>query len=279
LTLAEMTPDIVGQRGSSQSADILGVHVSAINMEQTLAIIDTWIEQKVARYICATSVFNVMASYDNPYLRHVHNTAGLAVPDGMPMVWISRLQGYRQVERVYGPDLMLALCGHSLSRRYRHFFLGGAPRVSDLLVGRLRELFPGLETVGSYSPPYRSLTQQEDEHVVNTINQAAPDIVWVGLGCPKQEQWMYEHVKRLRPCVLIGVGAAFDFHAGVKRQAPRWAQRSGLEMIFRVLTEPRRLWPRFIQNHPRFVVLVLLDCLGLLSVRDRNRDEPTIRPD
>jgi N-acetylglucosaminyldiphosphoundecaprenol N-acetyl-beta-D-mannosaminyltransferase len=251
------------------STDILGVRVSSIDVPRALAIIDEWIAQNAARYICLTSVFNVMRSYDHPHFRHVHNSAGLVAPDGMPMVWISRLRGRTDIDRVYGPDLMLALCDHSRSRGYRHFFYGGSPGVAELLAQRLGERFPGLQTVGTYCPPFRPLTGHEDERIVEMINRAEPDIVWVGLGCPKQEQWMYEHVDRVRS-VLIGVGAAFDFHAGVKRQAPRWVQRSGLEMVFRVLMEPRRLWRRFLWNHPRFVVLVLLESLGVVKVRDND---------
>jgi N-acetylglucosaminyldiphosphoundecaprenol N-acetyl-beta-D-mannosaminyltransferase len=259
-----------------ESTDILGVRVSSIDMQRALAIIDEWIGQKVSRYICLTSVFNVMLSYDDPHFRLVHNSAGLVAPDGMPMVWISRLRGRTDIDRVYGPDLMLALCAHSRSRGYRHFFYGGSPGVAELLVHRLGERFPGLQTVGTYSPPFRPLTEHEDECIVEMINRAEPDVVWVGLGCPKQELWMYEHVDRVRG-VLIGVGAAFDFHAGTKRQAPRWVQRSGLEMVFRVLTEPRRLWRRFLWNHPRFVLLVLLEYLGLVKVSHTDPSESTAK--
>jgi|SRR5215472_439239 len=243
--------------------NILGVRVSAINMEQTLTIIDGWIERRESHYICVTDVHSIMQSYDDPYMRHIHNTAGLVTPDGMPMVWISRLKGHDHVRRVYGPDLMLALCQHSVSRGYRHFFYGAAQGVPELLARRLEERFPGLQTVGCYSPPFRPLTLREDEQILSTINSADPDIVWVGLGCPKQQRWMYEHIGRLRAPVLVGVGAAFDFLSGLKKQAPRWMQGCGLEIVFRVLTEPRRLWYRFLSNHPRFVALVLLDFLGL----------------
>ena len=171
----------------------------------------------------------------------------------MPLVWLSRARGFGYVNRVYGPDLMLALCERSLSKGYRHFLYGGAPGVPEKLAENLKRRFPGLDVVGTYSPPFRPLTHEEDERVVRMINEAGPDIVWVGLSTPKQERWMAGHIGRLEAPVLIGVGAAFDFHSGVKRQAPRWMQRSGLEWLFRLLTEPRRLWRRYLIYNSLFV--------------------------
>jgi N-acetylglucosaminyldiphosphoundecaprenol N-acetyl-beta-D-mannosaminyltransferase len=178
-------------------------------------------------------------------------------------VWLSRLRGFRDVERVYGPDLLLACCDHSRVIGYRHFFYGGGPGVPELLSERLRARFPGLSVAGGFSPPFRELTPDEDAECVHRINAAHPDIVWVGLGTPKQERWMAEHRATLDAAVLIGVGAAFDFHAGLKRQAPRWMQRSGLEWLFRLLAEPRRLWRRYLRNNPLFVWHVLLQSLHL----------------
>lgn len=243
--------------------NILGVGVSAINMEMALAVIEGWIKRRKPHYVCVTGVHGVMESQRDESLRRVHNQAGLVTPDGMPLVWLSRLKGYRHVDRVYGPDLMLALCEHSVSRGYRHFFCGGAEGVPEQLSEVLQKRFPGLQVVGTYSPPFRPLTPEEDEAVVRMINGADPDIVWVGLSTPKQERWMAEHRARLNAPVLIGVGAAFDFLTSRKPQAPRWMQRAGLEWLFRLLTEPRRLWRRYLINNPLFVALVLLDALGL----------------
>jgi N-acetylglucosaminyldiphosphoundecaprenol N-acetyl-beta-D-mannosaminyltransferase len=164
---------------------------------------------------------------------------------------------------VYGPDLLLACCSRSLASGYRHFFYGGAPGVPERLIERLSARFPGLCVAGGFSPPFRALTSEEDLALVRRINEAQPDIVWVGLSTPKQERWMWEHRGRLKAPVFIGVGAAFDFHAGLKRQAPRWMQRNGLEWVFRLLTEPRRLWRRYLRNNPVFVWLTLLQGLGL----------------
>jgi len=248
---------------TSVRVNVLGVGVSAINMAMALEIIEGWIARREHHYVCVTGVHGVMESQRDRRLRRIHNQAGLVTPDGMPLVWLSRLKGHRHVARVYGPDLMLTLCERSVARGYRHFFYGGAEGVPEQLVANLRRRFPGLQVVGIYSPPFRPLTPEEDEQVVQMINQAAPDIVWVGLSTPKQERWMATHIGRVKAPVLIGVGAAFDFLAGRKRQAPRWMQRSGLEWLFRLLTEPRRLWRRYLINNPLFVLLVLAQALGL----------------
>ncbi len=243
-------------------ANILGVEVSAINMAMALRAIEGWIARREPRYICITGVHGVMESQRDEELRRIHNAAGLVTPDGMPLVWLSRRMGFRHVERVYGPDLLLAVCERSIAWGSRHFFYGGAPGVAETLVVRLQSRFPGLRLAGTYSPPFRPLTPQEDWAVVERINTAQPDIVWVGMSTPKQERWMAEHVGRLSAPVLVGVGAAFDFHAGLKRQAPRWMQTSGLEWFFRLLMEPRRLWRRYLINNPWFLWLVLLQALG-----------------
>jgi len=237
-------------------------------MAQALGIIDGWIAHRQQHYVCITGVHGIMESQRDEGLRRIHNEAGLVTPDGMPLVWLSRLYGHGHVRRVYGPDLMLALCEHSLSKGYRHFFYGGGEGMPELLANNLRRRFPGLRVVGGYSPPFRPLSGAEDERIVAAINEADPDVVWVGLSTPKQERWMTEHVGRLSAPVLIGVGAAFDFHSGLKKQAPRWMQRSGLEWLFRLATEPKRLWRRYFMNNPLFVVRVLQQALGLKRYPD-----------
>ncbi len=242
--------------------NILGVEVSAINMEMALRTIEGWIVRREPHYVCVTSVHGVMKSQRDEALRRIHNDAGLVTPDGMPLVWLSRLMGFHHVERVYGPDLMLALCERSVKHGYRHFFYGGAAGVADKLALQLQCRFAGLKVAGIYSPPFRPLTPAEDEAVVACINAAAPDIFWVGISTPKQERWIQAHVGQLSASVLIGVGAAFDFHFGVKKQAPRWMQRSGMEWLFRLMMEPRRLGPRYLTSNPRFVWLMLRQALS-----------------
>jgi N-acetylglucosaminyldiphosphoundecaprenol N-acetyl-beta-D-mannosaminyltransferase len=250
-------------RSQPGRVNILGVGVSAINMAQALNAIEGWIAQRQPHYVCVTGVHGIVESQGDSSLRRVHNAAGLVTPDGVPLVWLARLRGLNHVERVYGPELMLALCDRSTSKGYRHFLYGGAEGVPERLANSLQRRYPELQIVGSYSPPFRPLTDEEDEQIVQAINEANPDVVWIGLSTPKQERWMAAHVDRLTAPVLVGVGAAFDFHAGLKRQAPRWMQRSGLEWLFRLVNEPRRLWRRYLINNPLFTFLVLQQALGV----------------
>jgi N-acetylglucosaminyldiphosphoundecaprenol N-acetyl-beta-D-mannosaminyltransferase len=237
--------------------DVLGVHVSAINPAMAVDEIARWIATGEAHYVCVTGVHGVMECQSDPELLAIHNRSGLTTPDGMPMVWAGRRAGADWMDRVYGPDLMLAVLEVAEARGWSSFFYGGKDGVPERLVGRLRERFPSLRVAGTYSPPFRALTDEEDAELVERINAAAPDLVWVGLSTPKQERWMAAHVGRLRAPVLLGVGAAFDIHAGTLRQAPRWMQRHGLEWAYRLYREPRRLWRRYAKNNPRFAMAIL----------------------
>jgi len=244
-------------------ANILGVRVGAVNMETVLATIQEWIARREPHYVCVSGVHGVMESHRDPGLQKIHNEAGLVTPDGMPLVWLSRLMGFSHVRRVYGPDLMLALSERSAVHGYRQFYYGGADGVAEKLAARMQSRFPGLAVAGIFTPPFRSLTAAEDREIVGRINGARADIVWVGISTPKQERWMAEHVGRLQAAVIIGVGAAFDFHAGLKKQAPCWMQRSGLEWFYRLCSEPRRLWRRYLINNPYFLWLILLQMIGV----------------
>jgi N-acetylglucosaminyldiphosphoundecaprenol N-acetyl-beta-D-mannosaminyltransferase len=243
--------------------NILGVGVSAINMDLALETIRGWIERREQHFVTVTGVHGVMESQRDEKIRDIHNRAGMVTPDGMPLVWLSRLKGQSHVRRVYGPDLMLAVCQDGLTHGYRHYLYGGAEGVPTLLASKLRERFPGIQIVGEFSPPFRALSPEEDEQIVRDINAAQPDIVWVGLSTPKQERWMAAHVGRVEAPVMVGVGAAFDFHAGLKKQAPRWVQGSGMEWFFRLVTEPRRLAKRYLINNPTFLALIAAQLLGL----------------
>lgn len=246
--------------------NILGVGVSAVSMPTVLQTIESWINQHESRYICVSPVHSIMESQRDESLRRIHNVADLVTPDGMPLVWLSRLMGFREVERVCGSDLMLSVCSHFIPQGYRHFFYGATPAVLRQLQDCLLLRFPNLQVAGTYAPPFRSLTAAEDQAVVDYINSSKPDIVWVGLGAPKQERWMADHVGRLDASVLIGVGAAFDFQAGAKKRAPRWMQQCGLEWFFRLMMEPRRLWHRYLVNNPWFVWLLLRQALGRKTI-------------
>ncbi|MDP8929377.1 MAG: WecB/TagA/CpsF family glycosyltransferase [Actinomycetota bacterium] len=247
----------MNQGSRIRRVDILGVGVSAVTMELALNEIARWIVEREQHYVCVTGVHGVMESQKDPELRGIHNRSGLTTPDGMPIVWSGRWAGLRYMQRVYGPDLMLAVCEQAASHGWRSFFYGAGPGVAERLAARLGQRFPGLEVAGCYSPPFRPLTDDEDREITELINDSAPDLLWVGLGTPKQERWMDAHVGRIRAPVMLGVGAAFDIHAGLLPQAPRWMQRSGLEWAYRLAREPRRLWRRYLYNNPRFVTAVL----------------------
>jgi N-acetylglucosaminyldiphosphoundecaprenol N-acetyl-beta-D-mannosaminyltransferase len=254
--------------------NVLGVGVSAINPSIAVETIGRWVADRRSHYVCVTGVHGVMESLRDPEIRRIHNAAGLVTPDGMPLVWVSRLRGFEGVERVYGPDLMLAVASASGRAGYRHFLYGGGEGVADRLAAALRARFPGLEVVGTFCPPFRPLTAEEDAQVVDRINRSGADIVWVGLSTPKQERWMSDHLGRLSTPVMIGVGAAFDFHAGLVPQAPRWMQRSGLEWFFRLMVEPRRLWRRYLFNNPSFLAMLFLQSVGLRRFRLDTEDTP-----
>jgi N-acetylglucosaminyldiphosphoundecaprenol N-acetyl-beta-D-mannosaminyltransferase len=238
-----------------ETVRILGVDVSAITVQDALAEIASWIAKRTQHYVCITGAHGVIASRDDPTLRDIHNSAGLVTPDGMPLVWMSHALGYKRTRRVYGPDLMRALSGVSARRGYRQFYYGGAETVAERLANTLAVTYPGLQIAGYHCPPFRSPTPEEDEAIISQINAAKPDIVWIGLSTPKQEFWMASHMGRIEAPVMIGVGAAFDFLAGLKPQAPVWMQRRGLEWLYRLSTEPRRLWRRYATIVPRFLVL------------------------
>jgi N-acetylglucosaminyldiphosphoundecaprenol N-acetyl-beta-D-mannosaminyltransferase len=250
------------RKGHYVKVNILGVNISAINMQQALEIIRSWILQRDPHYVCVTPAHSIMDCFHNPALRPIFNGSGLTTPDGMSTVWILRLLGHKHVERVYGPDLMQALCQLSPQNGYRHYLYGGAPGIVEELQKKLRDAYPGLEIVGHYTPPFGLVSPEEDQRIIENIRNANPDILWVGISSPKQEIWMAEHLDALEVPVLIGVGAAFDFLSGRKKQAPRWIQRSGLEWLYRFLSEPKRLWRRYIQ-YPLFILLLFLQATGL----------------
>jgi N-acetylglucosaminyldiphosphoundecaprenol N-acetyl-beta-D-mannosaminyltransferase len=240
---------------------LLGVGVSPIDLPQAVDQIRDWISSREHRYVCLTPAHSIMYGYRRADLRRVYNRSGMTTPDGMAVVWLLRLLGYRWVARVYGPDLMRAVCERSVQAGWKHFFYGGGPGVPELLAARLAARCPGIQIAGTYSPPFRQLTPGEDQLVIEMINRSGADIVWVGIGSPGQHIWMSAHLGKLDAPVMAGVGAAFDYLSGRKRQAPVWVQHCGLEWLFRLASEPGRLWRRYIQ-YPRFVQLAAGQLLG-----------------
>jgi N-acetylglucosaminyldiphosphoundecaprenol N-acetyl-beta-D-mannosaminyltransferase len=246
-----------------QRVNVLGVGISAINLEIARDAFVEAIENKTKGYVCITGVHGVMESQEHSQIREIHNGAFLCTPDGMPMVWLGKLAGFKHMDRVYGPDLMLDIFSVSAQAGWKHFFYGGANGVAKDLKARLERRFPGVKIVGTYEPPFRPLDSGEQEALKRMVQEAQPDIFWVGLSTPKQEKFMAEFLPKLDTTLMVGVGAAFDFHAGRVRQAPRWLQRSGMEWFFRLCTEPRRLWRRYLKNNPRFVFFTMCQWLKI----------------
>jgi len=245
--------------------NVLGVGVSAINMERALAAIAGAIERREKGYICVTGVHGVSEAQSDEDFRRILNRAFLCTPDGMPLVWVGRRRGESLMDRVYGPDLMLAVMERSESAGWRHFFYGGANGAAAALRDRLRGRFPKIDVTGVYEPPFRPLNAEERADLQRQIAVARPDIMWIGLSTPKQEKFMAEYSPQLNTTLMIGVGAAFDIHSGKVRQAPYWMQRSGLEWLFRLGCEPRRLWKRYLKNNPLFVLRLLGQATGAVK--------------
>jgi N-acetylglucosaminyldiphosphoundecaprenol N-acetyl-beta-D-mannosaminyltransferase len=243
--------------------DVLGVRVAALDLRATADRIEEWIATGRRSYVCHANVHGVMEAQRDPQVRAAYNRARLTVADGMPLVWLGRRAGHAGTGRVYGPDLMLELCARAARSGASCFDLGGAPGVAEALASALEARFPGLRTAGTYAPPFGLDARRVDADAVRRVNAAKPDILWVGLGCPRQELWMATHRGPLEASALIGVGAAFDFHTGRKRQAPRFMMRLGLEWLFRLLVEPGRLWYRYLVYNPWFVLRVAAERLGL----------------
>jgi N-acetylglucosaminyldiphosphoundecaprenol N-acetyl-beta-D-mannosaminyltransferase len=246
--------------GLTDRVNILGVGVSAVNMETAIERIDGWIDARDLRYVCVCPVHSIMECRRSEEVRHIFNAAGMVTPDGMPVVWVSRLSGHPEVRRVYGPDLMLAV----LSRqRHSHFFYGGGPGVALRLAERMKRRFSDLDVAGTCEPPFAPLDELCTPEAAELINRSGADVVWVGMSSPKQDEWMARMRPLLKAPVLIAVGAAFDFHTGTVRQAPVWMQRSGLEWLFRLAMQPRRLWRRYLIDNPWFLWELALQKLHL----------------
>lgn len=243
---------------------VLGVRVNAVQISDVITRIERWIAQRrKCHYIAVTGMHGIMEAQHHASFKEVLSCASLVVPDGMPLVWLARAKGYFLKRRVYGPELMAAVCDEGRSRGIRHFFYGGGPGVADKLAQEMSKRFPGLVIAGTCSPPFRDLTAEEDQKAVAQISQAAPDVVWVGLGTPKQERWMRDHRDLLTVPALVGVGAAFEIFSGGTRQAPAWMRERGLEWFFRLLQEPRRLWRRYLLYGTEFIFWITMDLLGL----------------
>ena len=250
--------------GANPAFQVLGVRVDVVQIHDVIGRMQGWIRQgQGAHFIAVTGMHGVTEAQRDKQFKSVLNDADFVVPDGMPLVWCGRFRGHRLRRRVYGPELMLTFCQETATKGIRHFLYGGDAGVPEQLAASLERSCPGIRIVGTFSPPFRQMTLEEDAQIVEIIQRAAPEVLWVGLSTPKQEKWMREHRDRLHVPVLIGVGAAFDILAARKKQAPAWMREHGLEWFFRLLQEPQRLWKRYLVHGSQFIFLVALELLGV----------------
>jgi N-acetylglucosaminyldiphosphoundecaprenol N-acetyl-beta-D-mannosaminyltransferase len=251
---------MINNKNNSSCLYVIGTRIDLVQIPYVVERISGWIENKeLGNYIVVSNAHDVVTGKKDDKVKKAANASSLTVPDGISLVLLARLMGCHIKKRVYGPALMLEFLKLSELRGYSNFFYGTTQETLSLLVNNLRFKFPNIKIVGMHSPPFRPLNEAEDKEIIDIINRVSPDILWVGLGTPKQQLWMYGHKDKLRVPVMVGVGAAFDFLAGIKPQAPRWIGDNGFEWLFRLATEPKRLWRRYLLDYPLFFYYVLRD--------------------
>ena len=245
--------------------NVLGVGISEINLTNAVSFLVATAQENRKGYVCVTGVHGVIESQKDDHLRSIHNESLLTVPDGMPLVWAGRQQGFKNIGRVYGPDLMLKLCAATAQPNtpFKHFLFGATPDILEKLNKHLVSQFPHLQIVGQFAPPFRALNTKEEQQLTTMVNKAKPHFFWVGLSTPKQEKFMAKYIHSLNTPVMIGVGAAFDIHAQLKKDAPTWIKNSGLQWLYRLCQEPKRLWRRYFYIVPLYLSLSALQSLGL----------------
>jgi N-acetylglucosaminyldiphosphoundecaprenol N-acetyl-beta-D-mannosaminyltransferase len=248
---------------SRARVNILGVGVDAVDMNQAVASIVSSVATQKKGYVCLGGVHGIMEAQRDMRLRTVYEKAALVAPDGMPTVWIGRLQGFCAIRRVFGPDLMIEVMKNAELRDCSHFLCGGDDGVAEELRDRLMMRFPYLRIAGSYAPPFRAMTASEEAEMVADVARTKPDIIWVGMGTPKQDLFMAKYLPLLNTSVMIGVGAAFLYHTGRLRDSPRWVKQAGLQWVDRLIQEPRRLWKRYLVGNPKFIALLAMQLAGL----------------
>lgn len=241
-----------------KSCDILGVKIAITNIRSVVYGLTKNLEKLRGGYVCVSNVHTTVMAHDDATYRKAQNSCIMAVPDGKPLAFVSHLKGYAEAGRVAGPDLMPAILRYSEKKGYRNYFYGSTNETIQYLENNLHSKFPKLNIAGMYSPPFRKLSKEEDDEVIKMINDSKPDFVWVGLGAPKQEEWMYQHRNKIN-AIMLGVGAAFDFSAGTSKRAPRWMQECYLEWLYRLMQDPKRLFHRYFTTNVRFVMLSLFD--------------------
>jgi N-acetylglucosaminyldiphosphoundecaprenol N-acetyl-beta-D-mannosaminyltransferase len=245
------------------SAELLGIPVSRVTLATAVQFIAGWIARRESRYVAVCDVHSLMLGRKDASHRLSLTCADMITPDGQPIAWTLRHRGYADVARTCGPELLPAVCERSVQEGWTHYFYGGADGVADMLARRMAEQYPGLNIAGTECPPFRPLSDDERMAAIERIRASGADIVWVGLGCPKQERWMHEHRALLPGVVLIGIGAAFDFHTDRIERAPRWMRDNGLEWLHRLTSEPRRLWRRYLVMAPQFLFSSMAETVAL----------------
>jgi len=248
--------------------DILGVGIDALNISTAVKYINLWALRKEKRVVICRDSRGLVYCKDDPFFYKLHKDADLITPDGVPLVWLLRWFGAKNVERVCGPDLMHAVCAETENTPLSHFFYGSTDDTVEKLVGNLKLKYPSLNVAGYHAPPFRDLTPSEDQEHCELINNSKADILWVGLGCPKQEYWIGEHAEIISSTIIISVGAAFDWVAGTVPRAPLFIQFSGFEWLFRLLVEPARLWRRTFIDNRRFLVLIIVESIKKLNLQN-----------
>lgn len=249
--------------GAGGVANVLGVGVDAVDMEGAVARMRAAVDAGRKGYVCLAGVHGIMEARRHADLREIFRNALLVAPDGMPTVWMGRVQGLKQMRRVFGPDLMLEVVGRKELAHYRHFLCGGEAGVAEQLRTELTRRFEWAQMVGTYTPPFRAMTEAEEQELAAQVRVAKPDMVWVGLSTPKQERFMARYLARLETKLMVGVGAAFLYHTGAIRDSPEWVKQAGLQWLDRLRQEPARLWRRYAVNVPLFAVLAGLQVAGV----------------
>jgi N-acetylglucosaminyldiphosphoundecaprenol N-acetyl-beta-D-mannosaminyltransferase len=247
------------------SIRILGVRVDMVQIPDVVDAMSRWIEYRkgTCHQVVNTGMHGIMVAHRDPDFKKILNSCDLFFPDGISVIWVARLRGYTLRKKKTGPELLREFCKMASQRGYSNYFYGDTPETLRLMAENFKREFPELKIAGSYSPPFRSITAEEDDEIVRSINSSGADVLWVGLGCPKQERWIFDHKDRLNVPVAAGVGAYFKFHSGQVKRAPAWIGNLGLEWLWRLATEPRRIWRRVLVDGPQFLSHAMLELSGL----------------
>ena len=242
--------------------NVLGVGVHAVDLQGAASILEGRIRERRKGYVCLAGVHGIMEAQRSRHLESIFAKATLVAPDGMPIVWLSHLQGFAATQRVFGPDLMADIMGKVQFRNCVHFLCGGEDGVADKLRDEMLRRFPWIKIAGTYSPPFRPMTNAEEQTFIANVHTSQPDIIWVGISTPKQEKFMAHYLPMLDTTLMVGVGAAFLFHTGAIRDSPEWVKRAGMQLLHRLLQEPTRLWKRYLRNNPLFIIYAFLQIVG-----------------